>query len=295
METRFQTERKQKEILLLQQEATIKNAALTTQQRTKYFLLIVLALIGVVAALLYRSALLKQKLNTNLALLNSKLQEANASKIKLLSILSHDLRSPISSLFSFLHLRSENEGALSASEQQAIDQSITASAENLLEAMEDLLIWSKSQMEHFTPVLETVMLSPFFDEIINLHAAAAATKNITLLKDCPEYLYLQTDPNFLKIILRNLTSNAIKFTPPNGTIRLAAATQDDHIVLNVSDDGPGMSTEELKTLFEWNSIRSDSSGLGLKLVKEFTEKLNASIAVQSQPGQGTTFTLSFLV
>lgn len=293
METRFQTERKQKEILLLQQENTIKAAALTEQQRTKYFLLAVLSLIGVVALLLYRSARLKQKSNTALALLNSKLEEANASKVKLFSILSHDLRSPISNLFSFLHLRTGGANQLSERAQQAYDQKITMAAEALLEAMEDVLIWSKSQMEHFTPVHETVWLAPFLDEIVDLHATAAANKNMGISKSCPDGLYLQTDPNFLKIILRNLTSNAIKFTPAGGAVCLEAFAQDERIILTVRDNGPGIAAEDQKTLFEWNSIRSDSSGLGLKLAKEFTEKLGGAIAVQSAPGQGTTFILSF--
>jgi signal transduction histidine kinase len=293
METRFQTERKAKEILLLQQENTIKTAALTYQQRTKYFLLVVLALIGAVAALLYRSARLKQRSNQSLALLNQKLEEANHSKVKLLSILNHDLRSPVSNLFSFLHLKAANAARLSPAAQVEHDRKITTAAEQLLEAMEDLLVWSKSQMEHFAPVYETVILSQFINEVAALNATAAANKNIRLVTECEPHLTLETDPNFLKIILRNLTSNALKFTPPGGTVWLQAEGQRDTLNLIVKDNGPGMTAADQQTLFEWNNIRSDSSGLGLKLVKEFTEKLGGTVTVQSEPGYGTTFLLSF--
>jgi signal transduction histidine kinase len=294
METRFQTERKAKEILLLQKENTIKNVALVAQQRAKYFLLIVLGLIGLVAVLLYRSALLKQRSNQSLGLLNAKLQESNHSKIKLLSILNHDLRSPVSNLFSFLHLKAEG-AALSASAAAEHDRKITQAAEQLLDAMEDVLVWSKSQMEHFTPVYETISLSLFLDEILSLHATAASNKNIQLIKDCPDHLSFHTDLNFLKIIVRNLTSNAIKFTPQGGTVRLQAAGLNGTLLFTVKDNGPGINIADQQSLFEWNSIRSDSSGLGLKLAKEFTEKLKGTITIQSQPGEGTLFILSFPV
>ncbi len=293
METRYETEKKQKEIRLLELENNLKNIAITNQRRTFYLFLIVLAFILIIAVLLYRSYRIKQKANTALGLLNNKLNEANASKVKLLSILSHDLRSPVSNLFSFLQLQKQSPHRLTKEEQNEHGKQVSVAAENLLDAMEDLLIWTKSQMDNFNPADEEVNLFYFFDEIINLNSTAAANKNIQLLKDCPPNLSFCTDTNFLRIILRNLTSNAIKFTPENGTIHLIASKQNKTLTISVRDNGPGITPEHIQSIFEWNSIRSDSSGLGLKLAKEFTEKLNGVISVESQLGKGAEFQLVF--
>jgi signal transduction histidine kinase len=293
METKYQNEKKQKEILLLQQRNTINSIALASQQRTKYFLLVVLVLILLVTLLLLRSYSIKRKANNKLNILNKKLNEANNSKTKLLSIISHDLRSPVSNLFSFLQLQKRNPERLSPEEKEKYDKQISQSAENLLEAMEDLLIWSKSQMDKFTLTTEKIYLSDFLDEIISLNQTAASNKKIQISKDCPPELFVFSDPNFLKVVIRNLISNAIKFTPVNGIIHVAAMKIKEVVLLQVKDNGLGITESDLKNIFEWNSIRSDSSGLGLKLVKEFTEKLNGTIDVHSELGKSTEFVLSF--
>jgi len=293
MESRYQNERKQKEIMLLKQENTIKNITLATQRRSQYFLLFILVSILVVVLILYRSYTFKQKLNKELGMLNGRLEEANESKTKLLGIITHDLRSPVSSLFNFLQLQKMVPGRMSVSEQNQYREEINIAAENVLEMMEDLLIWSKSQMERFTPQHEEIDLNDFLDEMVALNTPAADSKNIELIKNCPNGLYLNIDPNFLKIVLRNLLSNAIKFTPSGGTIRLTGSKGKENVLLMIKDTGEGIADEHLPAIFEWSSMRSDSSGLGLKLVKEFTEKLNGKIEVRSAQLEGTTFTLSF--
>ncbi len=293
MESRYQNEKKQKEIILLKKDNAIKDLDITNQRRTRTFLIITLLLIISIAAIIYRNYAAKQKLNKALNIVNDKLNEANQSKTKLLSIITHDLRTPVSSLFNFLQLQKSAPGRLSAEQQEKFNNQINASAENVLSTMEDVLVWSKSQMEKFEPVIEPVDLDEFLDEILALNKTAAGNKNIELIKICPDSLYLNTDPNFLKIILRNLLSNAVKFTPVNGNIQLMARKGNDAIIIKVTDNGTGMPEEHITNIFNWNSIRSDSSGLGLRLAKEFTEKLNGSITVQSLVGEGTTFILTF--
>jgi signal transduction histidine kinase len=250
----------------------------------------VLALI--LAVSLYRSYTIKKRSNQELNQLNNKLAEANNSKVKLLSIITHDLRSPVSSLFNFLQLQKINSGKLDKEEREKIDRNISQSADNLLEAMEDILIWSKSQMEHFMPVREFCDVDELLDEIIHLNSPFAAGKNITLKKEVNSGFSFYTDLNFIKIILRNLVSNAIKFTPPAGMVILTSVQHEHAIDFSVRDTGQGIEPADLKYIFEWNSIRSDSSGLGLKLAREFTEKLGGTISVTSQKDQGTEFIVS---
>lgn len=292
MQTKYQAEKKQQEIRLLQRDNQIAAIELTNQRRTKYFLLTGIALALILAISIYRSYINKKASNRELNQLNTKLAEANNSKVKLLSIISHDLRSPVSSLFNFLQLQKINSGKLTKEDRSAMDQKISQSAENLLEAMEDILIWSKSQMEHFTPLRELVDVEELFDEIIHLNEPFAAGKNIELKKELNNSFSFYTDPNFIKIILRNLVSNAIKFTPAHGRVTLSSEKQNNVIDLRVKDTGQGIAPADLATVFEWNSIRSDSSGLGLKLAREFTEKLGGTISVTSQKDQGTEFIVS---
>ncbi len=284
MEAKYQNEKKQKENLELKNENEL-------QQRTKYLLLLVLGVVVIATCFIYRSNRIKQKLNKELNTVNQKLEEADHSKTKLLSIISHDLRGPVSSLFGFLQLKKESP-ALSAAYREKHDDQINAAAENVLEAMEDVLIWSKSQMEKFTPSPVKIYLDELLPEIANLHATAAGDKNIRLSIECPAGLTLYADQNFLKIVLRNLVSNAVKFTPKGGKIDVVAERQQEMVCITVKDNGEGIDEEHLPHIFDWNSIRSDSSGLGLKLAKEFTEKLGGTIVVRSVIKEGTKFILS---
>ncbi len=301
IETRYQTAQKEQQIKLLSQQALIKDIDLKDQRRTWWFLFAAFCFLLIVVALVLRGYRLKRKSNelleknnNNLNVLNQKLNQANQSKTKLFSIISHDLRSPVSSLFTYLQF--EKKMMLTETEEQ-LDRTrmcIKQTASDVLESMEDILIWSKSQMEHFEPDHYPVNLPEVFTEIVSMHSVMAHQKNITVHASCSDGLTINTDPNFLKIIVRNLLSNGIKFTPAGGNIYLSAQKNSNSVTITVRDDGKGIPEGQLRSIFEWNSVRSDSSGLGLRLTKEFVEKLNASISVTSMPGAGTTFTVSFV-
>jgi len=292
MEARYQNEKKQKEILLLQQNNNLVRIQLLNQRLIKYILLAGIGIIFIVAAFLYREYRNKQTRNKELAYINDKLGEANNAKTKLISIISHDLRSPVSSLFSFLELKRQNPALLEKEDQERLDKELTVAADHLLEAMEDLLIWSKSQMDHFSLSTESIQVDQLLDDIARLHRPFADERQVTLKKEDSAGILLDTDPNFVRVILRNLVSNAIKFTPPGGTITLSGSGTDDKVFLRVKDTGAGISKADLANIFEWNSIRSDSSGLGLRLAREFAEKLNGNISVVSAPGEGSEFTVT---
>ncbi len=293
MDTRYQNEKKQKEIMLLKQDNSIKSIQLDVEQRTRYFLVTILAMVIIVSVLLYRSYSFKQKLNKTLRFANEKLDEANQSKIKLISIITHDLRAPVSNLFNFLQLQKDTSSKLSSADQEKFKNKINAAAENVLDTMEDVLIWSKSQMETFSAALEKVNINELFEEMISLNSAIASYKKITLVKNSPDDLNLQTDPNFIKIVLRNILSNSLKVTPEGGNIELVGFEKESSVVIILKDSGHGISPDHLNSLFNWNSINSQSTGLGLKLAKEFTEKLNGSITVHSHISKGTEFILTF--
>ncbi len=306
LETKFQTEKKQQQIKLLSQKEKTQAAELESQRRTKYFLLGGLIAVVIIVGLMIRGYRLKQNANLALAgknveleeknqalnILNEKLDEANRSKTKLFSILSHDLRAPVGSLFQFLNLQKNHTNKLNEEQKQKHNEKIIHSAENLMDSMEDLLIWSKSQMDTFTLKVETTTAEEIVNEVIELHENFAKSKHIKLKKEHIENLTIVADLNFLKIVLRNITSNGIKFTPNEGNIIFSADKTNNEINFRISDDGIGMTDAQINNLFEWNSIRSDSSGMGLRLAKEFTERLGGNIKVTSIAGKGTCFTIS---
>jgi signal transduction histidine kinase len=310
MEARYQSEKKQQEIALLDARNHTQQLELKNQKWVVYSLLAGFALILIIAGLLWKSYRTKQEVNKalnekneelntlveqvsenneELTVLNEKLNEANQSKTKLFSIISHDLRSPVVSLFQFLKMQEpevEHPDALFA---PTYHQTMLQSAENLAELMEDLLIWAKSQMEHFELSLEPIDVRTFLTEVIKIHTIQTAQKHIIVHLDCPANLSFVTDTNFLQIIIRNLVSNAVKFSPEKDRILISASGNEDDITLTVKDNGGGLTGEQIANLFSWERMKAGSGGIGLKLTKEFIEKLHGILEVNSTPGQGSAF------
>ncbi|MBC7919865.1 MAG: tetratricopeptide repeat-containing sensor histidine kinase, partial [Ferruginibacter sp.] len=298
MEVKYEAEKRQQQIALLDEQTKTQTLQLQIERRNRYYLLAGLGMVAVIAGLLYRSYRLKQRanrelgqknqqvlaINEELQTLNERLDEANQSKTKLFSIISHDLRAPVSSLFQFLQLQRTNPNLLNPEQQQYYRNQIEQSADTLLEAMEDLLLWSKSQMTSFAPAWEMVHLKSFLSEAIALHQPATSHKDIQLRLDCPADLRLTTDPNLLGVIIRNLLSNAIKFTPAGSVIHLSTSRQERTVVLSIKDTGGGIDLAQLERLLDWSNIKSSASGFGLKLAKEFVDRLGGQLQVHSTPG-----------
>jgi signal transduction histidine kinase len=302
MLNKYQSEKKQQQIVVLEKENENKNLLLENEKRNRYLLFVFLGFSVLIAALLYRSYRIKQKsslalgekneelsaLNEELGLINERLDEANRTKSKLFSVISHDLRSPMSQLITYLNLQKESPDLLDKATQAEFEQNLRESSESLLYTLEDLLAWSKSQMEHFSLFSEIIQANEFFKEVLDFHRKSAAEKQISLVADFPENLTFSTDPNFLKVILRNLLANAIKFTSRQGEVNLTVTIDAQTLKIKVSDTGKGMSEQHLTDLFNDN-ITSSASGWGLKITKEFTEKLGGDLQVFSALEKGTTF------
>lgn len=296
MEAKYQNEQKQNEISLLNVKNKIQTLKLKNQQQKQYFLFAGMATILLIAGLLWRSYNIKQKANIALGrkneeiiVMNKKLNEANQSKTKLFSIISHDLRSPVISLFQFLSLQKNNPGMLDEDTRKKHSELLLNSAENMAEVMEDLLVWSKSQMEYFELSIETVMIRKLLDEILEIYKLHISEKNLFLKVDCSTDLQFDTDANFLKIIIRNLVSNAIKFSPEKGVVYVSVFITIDGLMLSLKNNGKGMTKEQIAELNNWQSISSSSSGLGLKLTREFIEKLHGTLEILSESENTTEF------
>jgi PAS domain S-box-containing protein len=225
-----------------------------------------------------------------------KLQQLNATKDKLFSVIAHDLRSPFNSILGYSrHLR-ENIRKYEAEESEKYLDIINSTAQNTFNLLINLLSWARHQTGQtiFSP--ETLHLQQIIAEVVDILSSSAKIKNISIYHNLPGKLMIYADRNMLKTILQNLVSNAVKFTNPGGEIQIYAVPYSDHVEVTVSDNGIGIHKKMIRNLFsiETNSpttstINESGSGLGLVICREFVEKHGGKIWVESRVGKGSNF------
>ena len=281
----------QKKVDLKDKEIQINKLAITSQRRTQIALIAGLCLLGIIGGLLFRQNYTRKKTNAVLLNLNTELGEANKVKARLFGILSHDLRSPIANLVNFLHLQKESPGLFTAEQLSTNQKKISSSAESLLESMEAMLFWSKEQMENFRPQIKKIPVSDLFGYIENFFSQS---EQVIIKYDYEQGLEVTADENYLRVIMQNLTSNAIKALNgrPGALIEWKAVKQGENTLLSITDNGPGISVENAKAFLEDSIAVNAKTGFGLHLVKDLAKAMKYRITIQSQPEAGTTFTLS---
>ncbi|MEP6726912.1 MAG: HAMP domain-containing sensor histidine kinase, partial [Bacteroidota bacterium] len=245
----------------------------------------------IIGGLLFWQSRSRKKTNTTLMVLNNQLDEANKVKARFFSILSHDLRSPIVNLVHFLHLQKNSPDLLSEEQQTTHRQNISDSAEALLNNMEAMLLWSKEQMENFRPNIKSVAVADLFAYIQKFFGQ---TEKVNLRFTAAADIMVSTDENYLRTIMQNLTSNAIRAlkNTPDAQIEWKVIKEGDKTILSITDNGPGIAAEQAKALFDDSVANNEKSGLGLHLIRDLAKAIHYKIAVQSEQGLGTTFTLS---
>ena len=235
--------------------------------------------------------------NKEIASQKKELEELNKVKLKLFSIIAHDLRSPMALLYSYLEYLQE-EG-LDPENVGRMMPAIAEQVQSTLQLMDNLLKWSKGQMNGISPTMTDIDLPSLLAENAILFKAQLATKNIALNIESTKHLTVLADQDMLRLVLRNLTANAIKFTPQNGNIRINAQDDASHVYITVQDSGVGISEQDQQKLFRTDVSHSTpgtnnekGTGLGLLLCKQFIEKHHGEINVTSEAGQGSRFSIS---
>lgn len=224
------------------------------------------------------------------------LKELIATKDKLFSIVAHDLRSPFNGIIGFSELLIENSKDILLEDSEQYIKIINSSAKNTLILLDNLLNWAKSQTGQLSFNPEKILFSEVAQEIITLSKSIAKSKNIALECSCTDNIEIYVDVNMLNTVLRNLISNAIKFTNVGGHIKVSAASKQDHVEITISDNGIGIPKEKCNELFSIASNTTtlgtadeNGSGLGLVLCKEFIQKNNGDIWVESEENKGSNF------
>lgn len=229
---------------------------------------------------------------------NQELQNINILKDRLFATISHDLRSPINSLkgtLSLLHNQS-----LSEDELRKLTLNISDRLYHTSSLLENLLSWSNSQLGGTRIKAKKVKMASIVEICIGLYANQAQQKHISILNQVKPNHYSYVDEDMLHSIIRNLLSNSIKFTPNGGEISLRSWMDGDKAFLEIKDSGVGMDQHQLDRLFGAMHSSSEGTasekgiGLGLLICKDFVEKNNGQIQVQSKPDEGTIFTVSLL-
>ncbi|WP_195715291.1 ATP-binding protein [Ancylomarina sp. 16SWW S1-10-2] len=231
-----------------------------------------------------------------LTLSENELKKLNKTKDKLFSIIAHDLRSPFNSILGFSDLLIKNVEEFDVEETKEYLGIINSSTQNTLVLLENLLNWAKSQNGQITFNPQNITLSSILHEIIKLSNSAAVVKKISLIQNELEDIKVYADEDMLKTVLRNIISNAIKFTNSGGNISISAKKEQNQVEIAISDDGVGMNEETINKLFriETNettigTANEKGSGLGLILCKELVEKQGGKIWVESELGKGSIF------
>ncbi len=227
------------------------------------------------------------------------LHELNASKDKFFSIIAHDLKNPIAGFLGLTEVMAQDLNSFSDSEKQEFIELIHKSSKQLHSLLENLLQWSRAQTGRLSFKPRKLNLKDIIADNYNLTRASAGMKNITITFDVPDDLCAWADADMVNTILRNLITNAIKFSHEGKTIKIETEKQDQRIFIKVIDEGVGISDEDKDKLFkigfntsQVGTANEEGTGLGLILCKEFAKRNGGDVTVESEPGKGSIFTFS---
>lgn len=228
------------------------------------------------------------------------LARVNAEKDKFFSIIAHDLRGPIGALMQMSGILKKEIEELSDHEKLEFINSLEGASKNVYSLLENLLQWSRIKRGHVDFSREKMELSKFIYDAIKIFHEQIHFKEITFKVEIPQGEVLYADRNMMSVVVRNLVSNAIKFTRRNGSITISGRnTEDGAVVFSVSDTGIGIPDLYLGDLFRIDAKTKrpgtegePSSGLGLLLIKEYVDIHGGKVEVESLEGNGTTFTVT---
>ena len=227
------------------------------------------------------------------------LMELNATKDKFFSIISHDLKNPFSSVLSISELMVENFNEADSEDHRAGFIKIHQALKHLLSLLENLLTWSRSQRGKIKYDPVRFNLTSLIQENINLHRIIADKKGIMLASPNEGEVYAYGDRDMINSVVRNLMTNAVKFTGSNRKVEVLVNPRENDVEVSVVDQGIGISEENLKRLFRIDekfkstgTAGEKGTGLGLIICREFVEKHGGEITVESRPGEGSRFSFT---
>lgn len=227
------------------------------------------------------------------------LVELNATKDKFFSIIAHDLRSPITTLISLSEVLRTDMDLLGPKQQEEILQSLHDLSKNYLRLLDNLLQWARVQSGRMVPEPADFDLEEAIREVISFYKPYALDKQIRIVERNLSPVTVHADKNMIRVVLRNLISNAIKFTQPGGEVHISMLVKDSWVEVIIQDNGLGMSPDVMESLFRLDKTQTSQgtagekgTGLGLHLCKEFVMLNKGILNVESQKGFGSVFSFN---
>lgn len=313
LQTKYQLERKEKENDALRHTEDLNTAQIRNQQLIIGFVLFILLGSFILSIVFHSRYQQNRGLNIQLSLknkeieqqqrnvenLNAELKEANSTKDKFFSIVAHDLKNPFNSLLVLSKLLLDDYETFTDEERKQFIQQIKSSAENTYSLLQNLLSWASTQLGKTVIIKEKIDIAKLSEEAITLLKPIAKNKKISLQLLINSNTIAYADKNMISTVLLNLVSNAVKFTPHKGRIEVKANDSNGHLEIEIHDNGIGISGENMDKLFKpdikFHTMGTDKekgTGLGLLLCKEFVEKNDGKLWVESEEGQGSSFYFS---
>jgi two-component system, sensor histidine kinase and response regulator len=226
----------------------------------------------------------------------AELKELNAVKNKMFGIISHDLKAPLYGLRNIF--QNVTDKKMTVTELKKNVPEIQKDMNYVVGLMDNLLQWAKVQMQHNAVQLQKIDLKRIVDDTIQQLQLQAKAKRIYVVDETPGAVYSLADRDMINLVLRNLVSNAIKFTPEFGTVTIGVVEHDSFVEVYVKDSGEGISKQALEKINNKNfhstkgTASESGTGLGLILCKEFLERNESKLNIESEPGVGSTFSFS---
>jgi len=293
----YEIDKKNGQIIELERQNEINSLTIKQHRISQLIMIIGIFIAFLISVLIYW-------FYNRMRLKNLELKETNAAKDKLFAIIAHDLRGPTSSLAFFLEHINDTFNDHSPTELKEILLSLYKSAENVSILLENLLIWAQSQLNKIEFSPKELNLTDVIQNSIRGLKQSADNKQIDLKFELNDHIFVLADPDMTQTILRNLLSNAVKFTLRGGSVIIKSEVKStDSASISIIDNGVGIEESSLSKIFDISNTHhtsgtenEKSTGLGLILVKEFVEKNNGTITIDSQKGKGTivSFTLPLI-
>lgn len=311
LQLRFESEKKERQIERLSKEKEFRESELDNERRVKQIFIGVSVMISILMLILIYSFIQNKRYSKSLQRQKNELEQRakeiteqkekvdqlNSVKDRFFSIISHDLRNNLTTMKLYFDLISNP--AYQPTDLREISSQIAGSVENTIDLLENLLVWASAQIKGIPIHIQRLHIHTLVSENIGLLTGTAAQKNIQLINHVDDESMAYGDMDMINLVVRNLISNAIKFTPEQGVIELSSADDGDYCTIAVKDNGIGISAENQAKLFDSHlhpttkgTGNEKGTGLGLLLCRDFISQNNGKIWVESTKGNGSTFYFS---
>ena len=271
--------------LAMEQEKSKRN-------RLYIMVLAIIALLLLAIALIwYRLASIRKKRNKELAHLNE-------TKDHLISIVSHDVKTPVGAMCQVLRGITDGYDSIADTDKKAQLMLLRSSSEALKDRMENIIQWVKQELANSTVTRKVFGVKNLVDECIKTQEAAIGVKSLKVINEVPSYFMSYDDVNVVSLVIQNLLGNAVKFSYPNGEITIKAEHKGERIWVSVCDNGMGISEKKLEKIFNYMTSSAEGTegetgtGIGLFVSKQFIDKIGGKITIESVKDQGTTVSFS---